>query len=174
MENTVRGKEATVEFLGLPYVASYPELIPRKSSETVVTAALDLVERIRREGQDGSSAAKSNSVRVLDLGTGCGCLLLSLLCRCSPGMKVSGVGVDLSEAALQFATRNTQARVADGSIDASQVGLVRADFSQLDQADVRQGLLAEAPFDIIISNPPFLAESRAKGRITHEGKKALV
>ncbi|XP_075265658.1 release factor glutamine methyltransferase-like [Convolutriloba macropyga] len=174
MKNRAAGEEVVVEFLGYDFVATTPELIPRKSSETIVTAAVHAIENMQRRVLMQSSP--ESEIRVLDLGTGCGCLLLSLLCRLSRSdVKASGVGVDLSDSALQLAQRNTQARVNEGAITAAQVRLCKADFSKLHLLEMRQELCCEGtPFDVVLSNPPFLADDRAKGRITNEGAKALV
>jgi release factor glutamine methyltransferase len=78
--------------------------------------------------------------RVLDLGTGSGCILISLLAAWPEAL---GVGTDISTAALEVAHRN-----------ASQIGVgSRARFQQ---AEWFAGL--EGPFDLIVSNPPYIAE----------------
>jgi release factor glutamine methyltransferase len=78
--------------------------------------------------------------RVLDLGTGSGCILVSVLAEC-PG--ASGVGVDISAAALEVARDNAAALgVAD-----------RASFIE-GGWDAAQG-----PFDLVLSNPPYVAEA---------------
>ena len=104
-------------------------MIPRPASEAVAAAA---VHRLPKAGGG----------RVLDLGTGSGCLLLSCLKR---GDRATGVGIDLSELALAVARRNaTAAGFADRSV------LVAGDFGQLESLDIGQ-------FDVIVSNPPYLA-----------------
>jgi release factor glutamine methyltransferase len=98
-------------------------LDPRPETETLVAAAL--------------SAPFS---RVLDLGTGSGCILCSLL---AARAEATGVGTDLSDAALAVARGN-----------ARQLGVAgRARFLQADWlAGVEEG------FDLIVSNPPYIAE----------------
>jgi release factor glutamine methyltransferase len=100
-------------------------LIPRADSETLIEAAV--------EHFHGSAPG-----RVLDLGTGPGTLLLAAL---DQWPEAQGVGVDASEQALAFATRN-----------ASRLGLdSRADFRLGDWA---QGL--SGAFDLILCNPPYI------------------
>ncbi len=121
------------EFWSLPFQVGPAVLIPRPESETVVEAALaELSER---------HAASS----ILDLGTGSGCLLLALL---SELPHATGLGVDVSRAALEIAEAN-----------AHRLGLGgRARFEQRTWA---AGL--DRPFDLIVSNPPYVSEAdRAK------------
>ena len=78
--------------------------------------------------------------RVLDLGTGSGCILVSVLAEC-PG--ASGTGVDISPAALAVAKQNAEALgVAD-----------RASFIE-GSWDAASG-----PFDLVLSNPPYVTEA---------------
>jgi release factor glutamine methyltransferase len=116
------------EFWSLRFEVSPAVLVPRPESETVVEAVLaQLPDRGRR-------------LRLLDLGTGSGCLLLALL---SELPQATGLGVDDSSAGLAIARRN-----------AERLGLaVRADFRH---GHWSQGLRER--FDVIVSNPPYVAE----------------
>jgi release factor glutamine methyltransferase len=81
------------EFWSLRFALGPDTLDPRPDSETLITAALESIDRAR-------------GVSVLDLGTGSGCLLLALL---SELPKARGIGVDLSQAALAVAAANAEA-----------------------------------------------------------------
>jgi release factor glutamine methyltransferase len=119
----------TKEFWGLPIKLSAETLVPRPDTETVVEAALDI---LRAEGR-----AKA-SLRIADLGTGSGAILLALL---SELPNATGIGTDLSATALDTAKDNAQA-----------LGLAaRADFMVDDYAESLSGL-----FDVIVSNPPYV------------------
>ena len=84
------------EFWSLPFKVTADTLDPRPESETVVQAALDdLPDHYAR-------------LRVLDLGTGTGCLLLALL---SELPRAFGIGIDISAAALKVARRNAAALI---------------------------------------------------------------
>lgn len=120
------------EFWSLPFTLVAESLIPRPDSETVVSAAL-LALKERRHHSDG--------LRILDLGTGSGCLLIALLHE-MPG--ATGIGVDIAPEAVAIAQRNAQRNQVD----------TRASFAE---ADWGAGLTG--PFDLIISNPPYIAES---------------
>jgi release factor glutamine methyltransferase len=79
-------------------------------------------------------------LRILDLGTGSGCILLALL---SELPRATGIGIDVSQAALEVATANARA-----------LGLA-------DRAAFRRGPWADGiagPFDLIVSNPPYIPE----------------
>lgn len=122
------------EFWSLPFRVTPDTLIPRPETETLVEAALAaLTERALAEP------------RILDLGTGTGCLLLSLLSEC-PG--AIGVGVDRSTAAAAVAREN-----------AVRLGLIdRAQFLVSDWAVALTG-----QFDLVVSNPPYIASGEING-----------
>lgn len=115
-------------FWGREFRVTRDVLDPRPETETLVACAL--------EGPFGT---------VLDLGTGSGCLLLTLLAERPQAL---GLGVDLSEAALAVAADNAHRLGVEG----------RAAFRQ---ADWLGGV--EGPFDLIVSNPPYIAEEEVGG-----------
>jgi release factor glutamine methyltransferase len=119
----------TKEFWGLPLKLSADTLAPRADTETVVEAALGV---LRAEGRT------QTTLRIADLGTGSGAILLALLTELPAA---TGVGTDLSAAALDTARTNAQS-----------VGLaIRAQFLVSDYGDALSG-----PFDLIVSNPPYI------------------
>ncbi|MBK5911422.1 protein-(glutamine-N5) methyltransferase, release factor-specific [Rhodothalassium salexigens] len=137
------------EFWGLDFAVGPDVLTPRPDSETVVAAALDRVPGGR-------------ALRVCDLGTGSGCLLLALLSEW-PG--ATGLGIDRSAAALALARRNA---VALGLAD--RVSWVEADwFPPAEDAAAR--------FDVIVSNPPYIPSAEIAGLAAevrdHEPRGAL-
>lgn len=109
------------EFMGLTFKVNEHTLIPRQDTEI-------LVEEAMRYLGDGT--------RILDLCTGSGCILLSLL---KYSNECQGVGVDISEEALTVAREN-----------ADILGL-QADFRQSDLFEKVEG-----KFDMIVSNPPYI------------------
>ena len=111
------------EFMGLSFYVDEHVLIPRQDTEI-------LVEEVMREPYDGA--------RILDLCTGSGCILLSLLHYSNAS---SGVGVDLSGEALSVAKEN-----------AERLGLTgRVEWIE---GDLFNGV--EGSFDILVSNPPYI------------------
>jgi release factor glutamine methyltransferase len=116
------------EFWSLCFEVDPVVLIPRPETETVVEAVLARLPDRERP------------LRMLDLGVGAGCLLLALL---SELPRATGLGIDESAAALAIARRN-----------AERLGLAaRAHFRP-----ARWGEGLADPFDVIVSNPPYVAE----------------
>lgn len=110
------------EFMGLTFRVNQHTLIPRQDTEI-------LVEEGMRHMFDG--------MRILDMCTGSGCILLSLL---KYSNECEGMGVDISEEALKVARENAQ-----------RLGL-KAEFVQGDLFEP----VPEKKFDMIISNPPYI------------------
>ena len=115
------------EFCSRPFVVTRDVLIPRPETETLAELAIGTAEQIKNP-------------RILDLGTGSGCLAVTL------SLEVSGCEVfasDVSAAALGVARRNARAHGA-------RIRFVRSDFL---------GSFAKSSFDMIISNPPYVSEA---------------
>lgn len=118
------------EFWGLALRIDRSTLVPRPETETVVEAALAAVDR-------GGSRARG--LRIADLGTGSGALLLALLSELPEAI---GIGSDIGVAALKAARSN-----------ADRLGLrARAHFVVCDY-----GAALAPGFDVVVSNPPYIA-----------------
>jgi release factor glutamine methyltransferase len=115
-------------FWTLDLAVSADTLAPRPDTETLVEAVLEQV------------ADRTAPLRLLDLGTGTGCILLALLSEL-PG--ATGLGIDRSDGALAVARANAVGTGLAG----------RAEFRQGDWADGLSG-----PFDIVVSNPPYIPD----------------
>ena len=111
------------EFMGMTFHVNSNVLIPRQDTETLVEETLKVVEP---------------NMKVLDLCTGSGCVLLSIL-KNAP--TVTGVGSDISKQALLVAKEN-------------------AKLHELDAEWVRSNLFDNVSdtFDVIVSNPPYIAQ----------------
>jgi release factor glutamine methyltransferase len=117
------------EFWGLPLRLSPATLVPRPDSETVVEAALEILR---------AESRRDSRLRIADLGTGSGAILLALLSELPDAF---GVGTDISVPALRTARDNGR-----------QLGfLARAAFVACHYAAALSG-----PFDLIVSNPPYV------------------
>ena len=117
------------EFWGLPLTLSAATLVPRPDTETVVELALEMLRAAPDRGR---------RLRIADIGTGSGAILLALL---SELPEACGVGTDISVAALRTASTN-----------AARLGLApRALFVACDYAATLSG-----PFDLMVSNPPYV------------------
>jgi release factor glutamine methyltransferase len=127
------------EFWGLPLQLSAATLVPRPDTETVVELALEMLR---------AAPHPEHALRIADLGTGSGALLLALL---SELPDACGVGTDISGAALRTASRN-----------AVNVGLERrAAFVACDYAAALSGT-----FNLIVSNPPYIRSAEIAGLTT--------
>jgi release factor glutamine methyltransferase len=116
------------EFWSLDFEVSPAVLIPRPDSETLIETALK--ER------------RPPPARILDLGTGSGCLLIALLTEW-PG--ATGLGIDIAPDALAVAKRN-----------AERLGVTdRASFALADFAN----LALDERFDLVVANPPYIADA---------------
>ena len=133
-------------FLGLDIRVNEDVLIPRPETEILAESALEI---IRTRGRD-------NAIRVLDLCTGSGCIAVALACQLWPtdsvGLTKSDydckiIASDVSEKALVVARDNAR---RSGVID--KIMFVKSDmFENLD-----------GKFDMIISNPPYIARHEFK------------
>jgi release factor glutamine methyltransferase len=123
----IRGQK---DFWDLSLQVTPDVLVPRPETETVIEAALDFVVR---------GGLRMEKLRILDIGTGSGALLLALLHELP---NATGTGTDVSAAALDVARANS-----------AQCGLEsRCNFVVCDIASGVQG-----PFDLVVSNPPYIA-----------------
>lgn len=119
------------EFWSLNFKVTSDTLTPRADSETLIEATLKKIKD------------KDRSFTILDLGTGTGCLLLSLL---SEYRKATGLGIDISKKALSVAEGNAKRLNLD-------------DRSVFQIGDWARTLEGRKKFDVIISNPPYIGLS---------------
>jgi release factor glutamine methyltransferase len=120
------------EFWGLPLKVTPAVLVPRPETETLVEAALAIVD---------AAGARQRGQRLADLGTGSGALLLALLTELP---NASGIGTDRDARALAVAGANAQ-----------RLGLAeRAHFVACDF-----GAALTGGFDLVVSNPPYIASA---------------
>jgi release factor glutamine methyltransferase len=121
------------EFWGLPLALNADTLVPRPETETVVEAALAALP-----------AEAGAPVRIADLGTGSGAILLALL---SALPAARGIGTDISAAALACARANADRLGCSG----------RASFVCCDQ-----GAALAGGFDLVAANPPYVAHGELR------------
>ena len=111
------------EFMGLGFCVNEHVLVPRQDTEVLVESVLEVLKP---------------GMEVLDMCTGSGCILISLLKLCGLA-DVKGVGVDISEEALKVAIRNAEKLGIDAMFLHSDL------FKKVDGV-----------YDIIVSNPPYI------------------
>ena len=123
-------------FMGLDFKVTKDVLVPRPDTEI-------LVEEVLKDLHDG--------MRILDMCTGSGCILLSLLKYSNDCM---GQGIDISPAALKVAREN-----------AEKLGISSAEFIE---SDLFQNVSGR--FDILVSNPPYIKTSEIEGLMPEVSK----
>lgn len=116
------------EFWSLEFEVTPAVLIPRPDSETLIETAL--------------KEFKTPPARILDLGTGSGCLLIALL---TEWKSATGIGLDISPEALAVAERNAKRLGV-----ANRASFARGEF---------MNLLFEERFDLVVANPPYIADA---------------
>ncbi len=116
------------EFMGLTFKVNENVLIPRQDTEC-------LVEIVLKHLHDG--------MRVLDMCTGSGCILISLLHYSND---CEGIGVDLSEKALEVAKENAALLSRNELNDEKKIAFIQSNLFEN----------VEGEFDIIVSNPPYI------------------
>ncbi len=117
------------EFYGRDFIVSDDVLDPRPDSEILIEAVLKHVSSSNKLGSD---------IAILDLGTGSGCLILTLLVELP---NADGVGTDISDKAMAIANKNAEKHGLTG----------RAQFIKSDWFENVTG-----QFDVILSNPPYI------------------
>jgi release factor glutamine methyltransferase len=123
------------EFFKLDFEVTRDVLIPRPETELLVETALHLLP-------------VGDAPLICDVGTGSGCIIISIL---HERRDARGVGLDISESALRVARRNAVRHDLQ-----ERLSLILSDcFEALDGADTR--------FDMIVSNPPYVAEEALEG-----------
>jgi release factor glutamine methyltransferase len=115
------------EFFGLEFLVSADVLIPRPDTETLVMELLDTLKH-------------RPSARIVDIGTGSGCIAICAAVHC-PDAHVAAI--DICPAALKVAMANAEKHAVSDRIEFSNGDL----FAPLDN---------QAPFDVIVSNPPYV------------------
>ncbi|MGV3697168.1 peptide chain release factor N(5)-glutamine methyltransferase [Flavobacterium sp.] len=129
------------EFFGLRFLVNEHTLIPRPETE-------ELVQWIINE--EGKQNRQNNKITLLDIGTGSGCIAVSLAKSLT---NAEVFAVDVSEKALVTAERNAE-------INGAKVNFINADILKI--SDLQQltayGFQTPASFDLIVSNPPYVRE----------------
>ena len=130
-------------FYGLAFYTNRHTLDPRPDTETLVAAVI---------------SDNPSSPQILDLGTGTGCVLISLV-RNIYG--ATGVGIDVSRGAVRVARRNAR-MLAHGAV-------------RIYRHNYHRRTMFGAPYDVIVSNPPYIArgDTRVDAGAMHDPARAL-
>ena len=146
--NPLQHLTGTQEFMGLEFRVNEHVLIPSQDTETLVEESIRFIRKYKEKscgvsaGITGSSRRENEKAfRLLDMCTGSGCILLSILheIRKEKKLLIEGTGADVSEKALETARENAESLH------------IRADFLHSDLFD-----RVEGNFQMIVSNPPYI------------------
>ena len=121
-------------FMGYDFYVDERVLVPRQDTEVLAEEALHQLRNIRNP-------------RILDMCTGSGCLLLSLLMELPDA---TGTGVDISEAALAVAERNRKNLELEKRAVLVQSDTFSGDYFQKNSGNI------SLEYDMLISNPPYI------------------
>ena len=121
-------------FMGYDFYVDERVLVPRQDTEVLAEEALQQLRNIRNP-------------RILDMCTGSGCLLLSLLMEIPDA---TGIGVDISEAALAVAERNRKNLELEKRAVLVQSDTFSGDYFQKNSGNI------SLEYDMLISNPPYI------------------
>lgn len=142
LEEPIQYVLGETEFYGLLFKVDKNVLIPRPETE-------ELIEWILQDTLAKNNATKPSKIKILDIGTGSGCIAISLA-RNIENAEVWAL--DISEKALQIAKKNA-------SLNKVNIHFVLADMLSIDQDSIRQLLeIKDEKFDIVISNPPYVRD----------------
>jgi release factor glutamine methyltransferase len=121
------------EFWSTNFYVDRSVLIPRPETEVLIDLILSQISN------------KNNYLNILDIGTGSGCILISLLKELA---KAKGIGVDKSSKAIAIAKKNSISQQVDN----------RASFKNVNLEEIK----FDKKFDLIVSNPPYLPDVSLK------------
>lgn len=156
--------------LSIPLLIRPPTLIPRPETEHWVTELAEVLHTYLASQPTRPSASPPRPFRILDIGTGSGCIPLALAASLRQYDNVHAVGVDVADSAVELARENV---VRCGFEKLVTIG--KADLFANDFASVANGLASDGEFDvgagsgsgggaydIIISNPPYITREAYK------------
>lgn len=142
-------------FMGNTFYCTSDTLIPRPETSLLVRTAYNYIEEKRRNGTDAQT--------VIEIGTGCGNIAVSLAMLCNGGVKI--LASDISAAAVEVARRNIQRYKADSKVSLF-CGDLYAPFTE-----------RQVSADMVICNPPYIPTTSlkklARQIIDHEPTVAL-
>ncbi|QVY65709.1 peptide chain release factor N(5)-glutamine methyltransferase [Polaribacter sp. Q13] len=121
------------EFYGLPFLVDKNTLIPRPETEELVEWIINEIQELKIKNQD-------KKLKILDIGTGSGCIPISLAKNLN---NVSISAIDISKKALKVATQN------------AILNKVNITFLEIDILKAKE---LPQQYDVIISNPPYVRE----------------
>lgn len=148
-------------FMGLDFMVNEHVLCPRQDTETLVEEGLTILASLRSGSAKNSQANADREIRLLDLCTGSGCILISLLALArGQETPIHGLAADLSPEALAVARENAKRNGVSAAFVLSDL------FAEI-----------EGSFDLITANPPYIPSGQLEDLMPevrdHEPRMAL-
>ena len=147
------------EFCRIPFLVTDAVLCPRQETELLAELAFEKIREVKERAEKDKDGRTADGVSVLDLCTGSGCILISLLAEFP---ELTGTGSDLSADALEVAKKN-----AERTGVSERCSFVRSDLFEK----------TEGTFDLIVTNPPYIRSGDIPGLMAevrdHEPRMAL-
>jgi release factor glutamine methyltransferase len=142
-------------FFGSDFIVTSDTLIPRPATETLVDQTLHLTQTHFTAHPNAQDDDFNSSLRLLELGVGTGCVIISLLKEFNKLLKnrdvsyrVTGVGVDVNPKSLKVAAQNAERL----GIQSDQLTYYESNWTQ----ELVEKHKVTDKFDILVSNPPYL------------------
>ena len=132
------------EFFGLPFNVNKEVLIPRPETEELVEQVLNEISLIKTCKTSSDLASKEKQFKILDIGTGSGCIAISLK-KQLPSSEISAM--DVSDKALRVANKNALLNQVD-------INFIHQDILKTTNLDKL--------YNVIVSNPPYVRELEKK------------
>lgn len=159
------------EFYGYDFFVDNSTLIPRPDTEILVDEAIKFYYSRKDNGNISENRCTMPNFQIVDLGTGTGCILLSILKECE---NACGAGIDINPKAVELARKNAQNLELQ-----EKSAFFAADFTDVNFSErLEREILHTAKVDCLISNPPYIPdceyEALDKGVKEYEPKAALV
>ena len=150
------------EFCGMVMRVEPGVLIPRPETEELVRWVIEEGQRVRSEERGARSKGQEGWKKVLDVGTGSGCIAVAL----AKMLKDAEVEAwDVSDVAV---------RVAKGNAERNGM---KVEVKKVDVMELQQGCCMENRFEVMVSNPPYICEEEAEAMernvLEHEPRLAL-
>lgn len=148
-------------FMGLDFMVNEHVLCPRQDTETLVEEGLTILASLQSGSAKNSQANADREIRLLDLCTGSGCILISLLALArGQETPIHGLAADLSPEALAVARENAKRNGVSAAFVLSDL------FAEI-----------EGSFDLITANPPYIPSGQLEDLMPevrdHEPRMAL-
>ena len=165
------------EFCGLYFHVEPGVLIPRPETEEMVSCLMADMRDERGKGRSEGDEVKGERLKVLDIGTGSGCIAVTLAKKFAELRDIDETSLE----GFEYSTQNIVVEAWDVSDEALRIARGNAESNRVDvkfeKIDVLGDNIPEGKYDIIVSNPPYICHKESVGMeknvLDHEPHLAL-